>query len=175
MSRWWQGRLGDLQNMITLSSDIDISSWSWESDDLITSARTPPVSRHNIGSKVKQFAGALYMYIQDWAQPETRQRSSRTLCVSNSQIFNCNWWLCWVEMVHPMNTFKYTRELPSLCSSDQSYPGIIYSWFCCTSSAFRDWWYKVEARTVCEWKTKTLPASCSVCSCLERLWSKHYL
>ena len=48
-----------------------------------------------------------------------------TLCIQQlnlGKVFNCNWWLCWVEMVHPMNTFKYKL-------------GTIIYWICSTAQS----------------------------------------
>ena len=50
-----------------------------------------------------------WIYVQNWRQQGTSKKQKYLVypTVKSWKVFNCNWWLCWVEMVHPMNTFKY--------------------------------------------------------------------
>lgn len=83
-----------------------------------------------------------WIYVQNWRQQGTSKKQKYLVypTVKSWKVFNCNWWLCWVEMVHPMNTFKYESVNWSACVSQTHLiflkHNLQFIWLSCTSGTY---------------------------------------
>ena len=129
-----------------------------------------------------------WIYVQNWRQQGTSKKQKYLVypTVKSWKVFNCNWWLCWVEMVHPMNTFKYKLGtiIYWICSTAQSqyqyHQSSLFIWsvfdlvardlnFCMCTWVVMMILNRSQNSLLKQKTKKSLPAWCSLSSCVERL------